>query len=249
MFALACKVGSFRDAVSHSNRNIVFYISGYIQLKTAVFLCSDLTNNGQCAPGNGIRIMGGEILASDKYNIILRQWDSIDAVAAFGAHVEKGLSTFYCTLWVSAHNRQPLSKDNIQYVNSVVYNYQAAYTSAKTGGFFSHDISNNYLITGLSTTSSKNAFCQMTANQSVHAAGDYIDSNKDGQLNRTPDNTVGSSTILSKPWADTSPKLATMSAADAVAFVMNVVKSFGTEGTLYRHQEDTGISNGGYGTL
>lgn len=51
-----------------------------------------------------------------------------------------------------------------------------------------------------------------------------------------------------------------MSAADAVAyvlqyagaiprdeldnFVVNVVRSFGTQGTLYRHQEDTGISNG-----
>jgi kynureninase len=60
------------------------------------------------------------------------QWDTVDAVGAvnitvsnsiiafpigqqFGAHVETGPSTFYRNLWVSAHNRQPLSKDNTQF--------------------------------------------------------------------------------------------------------------------------------------
>ncbi|KAK1252126.1 hypothetical protein MKX08_003313 [Trichoderma sp. CBMAI-0020] len=310
--------GSFRDAVGQSNRNIVFDVSGYIQLKSAVSLSSSLTINGQSAPGNGIGIMGGEISASDKSNIIIRnlrmrqgtldtdtgksafnmggasnvildhcsveygQWDSIDAVGAvnitvsnsiialpigqqFGAHVETGPSTFYRNLWVSAHNRQPLSKDNTQYVNNVVYNYQAGYTSGNTGGVFSHDIINNYFITGPSTTSSKNAFYQMAADQSVYATGNYLDSNNDGKLNGAPDNTVGSSTVLSKPWASTSLGLATMSAADAVTyvlanagasprdeldtFVVNVVKTFGTQGTLYKNQANTGVSNGGYGAL
>lgn len=310
--------GSFRDAVSQSNRNIVFDVSGYIQLKSAVSLSNSLTINGQSAPGSGIGIMGGEISASDQSNIIIRnlrmrqgtldtdtgksafnmggasnvildhcsveygQWDSIDAVGAvnitvsnsiialpigqqFGAHVETGPSTFYRNLWVSAHNRQPLSKDNTQYINNVVYNYQAGYTSGNTGGVFSHDIINNYFIAGPSTTSSNNAFYQMAADQSVYATGNYLDSNNDGQLNGTPDNTVGSSTILSKPWASTSLGLATMSAADAVTyvlanagatprdeldtFVVNVVKTFGKQGTLYKNQANTGVSNGGYGTL
>jgi hypothetical protein len=289
--------GSFRDAVSQSNRNIVFDVSGYIQLKSAVSLSSSLTINGQSAPGNGIGIMGGEISASDKSNIIIRnlrmrqgtldtdtgksafnmggasnvildhcsveygQWDSIDAVGAvnitvsnsiialpigqqFGAHVETGPSTFY---------------------RNLVYNYQAGYTSGNTGGVFSHDIINNYFITGPSTTSSKNAFYQMAADQSVYATGNYLDSNNDGQLNGAADNTVGSSTVLSQPWASTSLGLATLSAADAVTyvlanagaaprdeldtFVVNVVKSFGTQGTLYKSQTNTGVSNGGYGTL
>ncbi|KAF9889052.1 hypothetical protein FE257_008029 [Aspergillus nanangensis] len=310
--------GSFRDAVSASNRIIVFDVSGYIQLSSAVSLSSGLTINGDSAPGNGIGIMGGEVSASGKSNIIIRhlrmrqgtldsdsgksafnmgkatnvildhcsveygQWDSIDAVSAvnitvsnsiialpigqqFGAHVETGPSTFYRNLWVSAHNRQPLSKDDTQYINNVIYNYQAAYTAANTGGDFSHDIINNYFITGPSTTSSSDAFYQMNSGQSVYSSGNYLDSNKDGVLNGAAYNTVGSATVLSAPWASDSLALATLSAADAVTyvlqnagasprdeldtFVVNVVKSFGTDGTLYKNQANTGVSNGGYGTV
>ena len=160
--------GSFRDAVSASNRNIVFAVSGYIVLSSPVSLSSSITINGQTAPSPGIGIMAGEVSASGKSNIIIRnlrmrqgnldtdtgksafnmgtatnvildhcsfaygQWDTVDAVGAvnitvsnsiiafpigqqFGAHVETGPSTFYGNLWVSAHNRQPLSKDNTQF--------------------------------------------------------------------------------------------------------------------------------------
>lgn len=175
--------GSFRDAVSESGRLVVFDVSGYIQLESAVSLSSDLTINGSTAPAPGIGVMAGEVSASDKDNIIIvnmrfrqgsldsdtgksafnmgdasniildhcsfayGQWDSIDAVGAvnitvsnsiiafpigqqFGAHVETGPATFFGNLWVSAHNRQPLAKSNTQYINNVVYNYQAAYTTA-----------------------------------------------------------------------------------------------------------------------
>ncbi|KAJ5675714.1 hypothetical protein N7462_008611 [Penicillium macrosclerotiorum] len=310
--------GSFREAVSKSNRIIEFSVSGYIELESAISLSSDLTINGQTAPGNGIGIMGAEVSASDKSNIIIRnlrmrqgtldsdtghsafnmgdasnvildhcsieygQWDSIDAVGAvnitvsnsiiavpigqqFGAHVETGPSTFYRNLWVSAHNRQPLSKDDTQYINNVVYNYQAAYTSANTGGYFSHDIIGNYFITGPSTTTAKNAFYQMNAKQSVYASGNYLDDNEDGELNGSSYNSVGSATVLSEPWASDSSSLATLSAEEAVAYVLSnagatprdeldtyvvgLVESYGTKGALYKSQDDTGVSNGGYGTL
>lgn len=85
----------------------------------------------------------------DHCSVAYGQWDSIDAVGAvnitvsnsiiafpigqqFGAHVETGPATFFGNLWVSAHNRQPLAKSNTQYINNVVYNYQAAYTTAGT---------------------------------------------------------------------------------------------------------------------
>jgi hypothetical protein len=296
----------------------VFDVSGYIVLESAVSLSSSITINGQSAPGNGIGVMGAEISASGKTNIIIRnfrmrqgdldedtgksafnmgdasniildhcsveygQWDSIDAVSTenitisnsiialpigqqFGAHVEGGPSTFYRNLWVSAHNRQPLSKSDTQYINNVVYNYQAAYTVANTGGYFSHDILNNYFITGPRTTSSGNAFYQVNDKQSVYASGNYLDSNDDGTLNGAAHNTVGSAIVLSSPWESTSTSLATLSAADAYTyvlanagasprdevdtFVVNQVKSLGTEGDLYSHQSQTGLSNGGYGTL
>lgn len=310
--------GSFRDAVSESNRNIVFDVGGYIVLESAISLSSDITINGQTAPGDGIGIMGGEVSASGQSNIIIRnlrmrqgtldpdtgksafnmgsasnvildhcsiaygQWDSVDAVGAvnitvsnsiiafpigqqFGAHVETGPSTFYGNLWVSAHNRQPLSKDNTQYVNNVVYNYQAAYTSGNTGGYFSHDIINNYFIAGPSTTSASDDYYQMDSEQSVYATGNYLDSNEDGSLNGVAANTVGDSTALSSPWASNSLSLATYTAADAVAAVFNsagasprdevdtfavsTAMSLGTSGEIYTSQADTGLSNGGYGTL
>jgi len=310
--------GSFRDAVSASNRNIVFDIGGYIVLNSAVSLSSSITINGQTAPGDGIGIMAGEVSASGKSNIIIRnlrmrqgnldsdtgksafnmgsasnvildhcsfaygQWDTVDAVGAvnitvsnsiiafpigqqFGAHVETGPSTFYGNLWVSAHNRQPLSKDDTQFINNVVYNYQAAYTSGNTAGYFSHDIINNYFIAGPSTTSAGDAYYQMAADQSVYATGNYVDSNKDGVLNGGASNTVGSSTVLSKPWAGTSLGLATLTAAQAVtavlanagasprdevdAFAVSTAQSLGTSGKIYTNQANTGLSNGGYGTL
>lgn len=177
--------GSFRDAVSASNRNIFFSVSGYIELYSAISLSSDLTINGQSAPSPGIGLMGREISASGKINIIIRnlrirqgtldpdagksafnmgsatnvildhcsfaygQWDTVDAVGAvnitvsnsiiafpigqkFGAHVETGPSTFYGNLWVSAHNRQPLSKDDTQYVNNVICEHCLSFTLAKS---------------------------------------------------------------------------------------------------------------------
>jgi pectate lyase len=65
-------IGSFRDAVSESNRDIYFSVGGYVVLASAVSLSSDITINGQPAPGDGIGIMAGEVSASGKSNIIIR---------------------------------------------------------------------------------------------------------------------------------------------------------------------------------
>jgi hypothetical protein len=64
--------GSFRDAVSVSNRIIVFDVSGYINLLTAVSCKSNLTIAGQTAPGEGIGFRGGEISFANQQNIICR---------------------------------------------------------------------------------------------------------------------------------------------------------------------------------
>ncbi len=64
--------GSFRDAVSASNRIVVFDVSGYITLKTAVSCKSNLTIAGQTAPGEGIGFRGGEISFANQQNIICR---------------------------------------------------------------------------------------------------------------------------------------------------------------------------------
>jgi hypothetical protein len=64
--------GSFRDAVSSSNRIVVFDVSGYINLVTAVSCKSNLTIAGQTAPGEGIGFRGGEISFANQQNIICR---------------------------------------------------------------------------------------------------------------------------------------------------------------------------------
>ncbi|KAF5381454.1 hypothetical protein D9757_009029 [Collybiopsis confluens] len=310
--------GTFRDAVSVSGRNITFAVSGYINLASPVSLSSSITVNGQTAPSPGVGIMGREISASDKSNIIIRNfrmrqgnldsdtgksafnmghasnvildhcsveygvWDSIDAVGAvnvtvsnsiialpigqqFGAHLETGPVTWYRNLWVSAHNRQPLTKANSQYINNVVYNYQAAYTVANTGGLFSHDIINNYFIAGPSTTSANDDYFQINTNQKAFASGNLLDSNKDGVLNGVAANTIGSAVVLTSPWNPTSQGLATLSAAAAYAsviatagasprdqvdaFVVSTVQSLGKTGAIITNQASTGLGNNGYGTL
>lgn len=166
---------------------------------------------------------------------------------------------------MSGHNRQPLSKANSQYINNVVYNYQAAYTVANTGGVFSHDIINNYFIAGPSTTSVSNYYYQVDAGQSVYAKGNYADTNKDGSLNGAQENKVGSAVVLATPWASDSATMASRSAADAYtyvlanagasprdevdAFAVTTVKTLGKSGVIYKSQASTGLSNGGYGTL
>jgi len=211
------------------------------------------------------------------------QWDSVDAVGTvnftvqnsiianpigqqFGAHVETGPSTFYRNLWVNAHNRQPLAKDNTQYINNIVYDYQLGYTAGNTGGKFSHDLINNYFITGPITTTPSDAWFQMNANQSVYPVGNYLDNARDGVLNGIPYNTIDASgTYLTAPWAATTSSIPTLSAADAFPsvvassgalphdavdqFAISDVNSLGLSGKSYKDQSLTGLANSGYGVI
>ncbi|MEU9593167.1 Ig-like domain-containing protein [Streptomyces sp. NPDC048193] len=65
--------GSLRDAVSGSDRTVVFRVSGNIELKGGLDITgSNLTIAGQTAPGDGICVVGNETKAKDVENIILR---------------------------------------------------------------------------------------------------------------------------------------------------------------------------------
>ena len=310
--------GSFRDAVSVSNRIIVFDVGGYINLSTPISVKSNITIAGQTAPGGGIGIMGREVSFANSSNIIVRymrfrqgkldadatksginlldvtnaifdhvsiefaQWNNIDAVGAsnitfqntisadpigqqFAAHTETGPYTWYRCLFANSHNRNPLAKDNTQYINNVVYDYQAVYTAGNSAGIFTHDIVGNYFIAGPKTTNAGDAYYQMT-NQSVYINGNYEDSNKDGILNGSVMGYPGGSTALSAPWDPETNTIVTLSAANAYAYVvahvgaslhrdsvdMNVINnvtSLGTSGDLWTTQTATGLGNSGYGTI
>ena len=140
----------------------------------------------------------------DHTSVEFGQWDSVDAVNTanftmqyciiadpinqqFGAHVEGSNASYVNNLWVNAHNRQPLAKANTIYINNVIYDYQAGYTVADTAGDFSHDIINNYFITGPSTTSAGDDFFQFDSGQSVYYSGNLLDSSKNGTLGGSSD--------------------------------------------------------------
>ena len=64
--------GSFREAVSQSNRHVVFDVSGIIRLQANVAVGSQLTLDGQTAPGAGILLYGRSTSFSGAHDVIVR---------------------------------------------------------------------------------------------------------------------------------------------------------------------------------
>jgi hypothetical protein len=333
--------GSFRDAVSSSNRFVVFDVGGYIQLATAVSAKSNLTIAGQTAPGEGIGFRGGEISFANSSNIICRYirvrpgsetastdddalslyraknvmidhasfelapWNNIDAVSddwqnypvtditiqdsliadptgqQFGAHTESVSSqmAWYRNIFANSHNRNPLAKMNTVFVNNVLYNCSAGYTT-HTSTAFQHDILNNYFIFGPASTGTDNTWFQIDQNQAIYSAGNLKDTNLNGTLDgttTTPYWYQGTGTVLSKPWSSetgTATPLDTASAArvamslagtlprdsiDALVISQVMTLGKGTTGAgantvgpdsgLYTSQTQTGLANNGYGSI
>ena len=64
--------GSLRDAVSQSNRIIVFDVAGVIRLQSRLAFKNNLTICGQTAPGEGITVYGDGVSFTGSNNIIVR---------------------------------------------------------------------------------------------------------------------------------------------------------------------------------
>jgi autotransporter-associated beta strand protein len=240
---------------------------------------------GSSSGSSGINIgsSGGQAnnMIFDHTSVEFGQWDSIDAVGTynftiqnciiadpinqqFGAHVQGANAAYVNNLWVNAHNRQPLAKASTVYVNNVCYDYQAGYTTADTAGHFSHDIVNNYFITGPSTTSPNGDFFQFDGNQTVYGVGNMLDSSRDGVLNGSPSE-PGSDIVSATPWSPVTATIPTVPAQNAYridvssagpfpsdpldAQVISQVMSLGTTGRIMVSPADTGLPNGGYGTI
>lgn len=286
--------GSFRDAVSHSGRIIVFDVGGYITLKTAVSCSGSLTIAGQTAPGGGIGFRGGEISFASRNNIICRDirvlpgsetasegddclsfyratniicdhvslefgpYNNIDGVSddwqnypvtaitlqncviadpsnyvladsttgqQFGAHTEcvGGTWSWFYNVFANSHNRNPLAKINTVFVNNVLYNCSAGYTT-HTSTSFNHDLVNNYFISGPASTSSTSfPWFQVDDNQSMYYSGNLLDSDRDGTLNGSTTTPYwyqgGTGTILTAPWSAVTTNVPTYSAATAFHIV------------------------------
>jgi autotransporter-associated beta strand protein len=240
---------------------------------------------GSSSGSSGINIgsSGGQAnnMIFDHTSVEFGQWDSIDAVGTgnftvqsciiadpinqqFGAHVQGANASYVGNLWVNAHNRQPLAKASTVYVNNVVYDYQAGYTTADTAGDFTHDIVNNYFITGPSSSAPQDDFFQFDGGQTVYAVGNLLDSSRNGTLNGVP-TAPGGDTVSATPWSSVTATIPTVSATTAYradvsnagalpsdqldALVISQVTSLGTSGNLITSPANTGLGNGGYGTI
>ena len=64
--------GSLRDAVSKSNRIVVFDVSGVINIKSRVSFAANLYVAGQTAPGEGVIVYGDGVTFSGASNTIVR---------------------------------------------------------------------------------------------------------------------------------------------------------------------------------
>jgi hypothetical protein len=230
---------------------------------------------------SGINLLNAMTMIFDHVSVEFAQWNNIDSVGAsnitvqhsisadpigqqFAAHTETGPYTWYGNLFANAHNRCPLAKANTQYVNNVVYNYQAGYTAGNTAGVFSHDVVGNYFIAGPSTTSAGNAFYQVN-NQPIFNSGNLLDANKNGALDGAALGNPAGAVVLATAWSADTASIPTTSAAAAYADVIahagaslhrdqvdaqviGNVTSLGTAGSLWTSQSATGLANGGYGS-
>jgi len=69
----AAGTGSLADAVSQSGRFVVFDVGGVIDITgKSITIASNVTIAGQTAPGEGITIYGGRVIASNAKNVIIR---------------------------------------------------------------------------------------------------------------------------------------------------------------------------------
>ena len=69
----AAGAGSLANAVSQPNRFVVFDVGGVIDITgKSITIASNITIAGQTAPGEGITIYGGRVIASKAKNVIMR---------------------------------------------------------------------------------------------------------------------------------------------------------------------------------
>ena len=185
----------------------------------------------------------------------------------FGAHIESidGTWAWYYNAFVNTHNRNPLDKINDIFVNNILYNFEAGYTT-HTSAKFKHDIVNNYFVYG---PEGKNEWFQVDKNQSIYANGNLIDKNRDGVLNGGPTRIYynqGPGEELKNPWNELTTKGPMMSAASAWRYVTSQsgvlpyddidsliwhqVGTLGKEGALVKSVGAMGLkTNNGWGEV
>ena len=99
------------------------------------------------------------------------------------AHTEHvgGKFSWYYNLWVNEHNRQPLAKIDTVFCQRNTSQEFSLRTVADTGGFFRHDIINNYFVAGPASPAGGSAFFQFNTNQTIYSTGNLRRCQQPGQ--------------------------------------------------------------------
>ncbi|MFT3789442.1 MAG: autotransporter-associated beta strand repeat-containing protein [Tepidisphaeraceae bacterium] len=121
-------VGSFRDAVSQPNRIVVFDVGGWVELKSAVSVKSNITIAGQTAPGQGIGFKDYGVSFSNASNVIARHlrmrqgpyYDSIGQDATGGTAINGAIFDHISATWGRDENFSVTSSTNITIQNSII---------------------------------------------------------------------------------------------------------------------------------
>jgi pectate lyase len=149
---------------------------------------------------SAVNITHAHDLIFDHVSIEWGRWDTVDmnesanvtlqncivgqgvAPQQFGCLCQCDHVTFSHNLFVNNHSRNPKAKGTIQYVNNVVYNWGVAGLvggHSETNHFL--DVIGNYFVAG--QNSSGGFAAEFRPTDHVFQSGNYVDLNRDGQLN------------------------------------------------------------------
>lgn len=309
--------GSLREAVSQPNRRVVFDVSGIIRLQSNLPVSSQITLDGQTAPGQGIAIYGRSSSFSGGHDVIARylrfregingdkgkcavnlsggqnmifdhcsvewgRWDCLGLTR--GSHditfqyciLGEGVDpqrfgslsddveniTYSHNLWINNQSRNPKAKGKIQYVNNVVYNWGVCgLVGGHSGADHYLDAIGNYFIAG--PNSGKHFTGEYKATDHVYQRDNFVDLDKNGQLNGRPvvpadfgagedaptlatDYTVATlANVTVEPAASTLTNVLAQAGCsrhrDSVdARLIDAVQSYGTRGKIIHSEAEAG---------
>ena len=187
--------------------------------------------------------------------------------------------TLYRNLYIENKTRNPKVKGLNQFVNNVVYNWGGGgcyLMGRESAGNSWADIENNYFVKG-PWNANTSPLSEGNENFQFFGAGNYYDSNKDGQLNGTAITdaeytasgglrraTLGEITNLPKAFPEIAGKMSAEAALqwmiDSVGpslpvrdevdkYLVNMMSSFGTLGSTDGISDEKSLPHGGTGVL
>jgi pectate lyase len=205
---------------------------------------------------SAINMPGASNVIIDHVSVQWGRWDTIDMNLCrnitvqdciigpgvdpqrFGCLCQSDGVTFLRNLFISNQSRNPKAKGKIQYINNIVYNWGVCgLVGGHSGTDHVLDVIGNYFIAG--PNSSPHALGEFTSTDHVYQTGNYMDMNRDGELNGRSvvgddfTDRGGAPTLMPNPTVVTAPPLTADTAPDAYEKVLT-----GAGDSLHRDDVD-----------